>query len=427
MSDSSPLPGQTLPYMQFLERAFGSHPRGAMIEIADRCNETCVHCYQVQGMKGEMSRDEIFVLLEDLAKSGVLFVTISGGEATLRPDFLEIVERARELDFVVDIFTNGLRMSQKMARALADLDVRRVEISLYSPRAEVHDWVTQVKGSWEKTVAGIRYLVEAGVYVKVKTPLMSTNVEDRPAYAALAAELGVESMVSPDLKPREDGDRTPERLRMRGDTKRDVMRDIGMLMKPGAPMPAPHGTRKVCGTCEGVHIEANGELRPCTMLDVPLGNARSGGTVFEQLASNPDAQFLKSAKWSDLPECSQCEISGFCGRCHAQSLAEVGDALRPYPTACASALMQWESVTGQTTPLDWKGETVVGPFRTQHGTLERFDPDSTPAQAAERAALYERHQWLRREASAEVSPVAPGQLVQIRRPGKRAREEMVPD
>jgi len=57
-------------------------PLSAMIEIADRCNEACVHCYQVQGQKGELSTDEWRSILDELAEMGVLFLTISGGEAT---------------------------------------------------------------------------------------------------------------------------------------------------------------------------------------------------------------------------------------------------------------------------------------------------------------------------------------------------------
>ena len=47
------------------------NPTSAMIEISDHCNEVCVHCYQVQGQKGEMSTGEILKILDDLAEMGV--------------------------------------------------------------------------------------------------------------------------------------------------------------------------------------------------------------------------------------------------------------------------------------------------------------------------------------------------------------------
>ena len=62
-------------------------PLRAMIEIADRCNEVCVHCYQEQGLKGEMTTEQLESVIDQLAELGVLILTISGGEATLRKDF----------------------------------------------------------------------------------------------------------------------------------------------------------------------------------------------------------------------------------------------------------------------------------------------------------------------------------------------------
>ena len=60
-------------------------PSGVHLQVADRCNHTCQNCYQVQGEKGEMSIDEVKGVLDDLAAQGVLQLSVSGGEATLRP------------------------------------------------------------------------------------------------------------------------------------------------------------------------------------------------------------------------------------------------------------------------------------------------------------------------------------------------------
>ena len=62
-----------------IERSRG-RPLRAMIEISDRCNEVCVHCYQEQGLKGEMSTEQVKRVMDELAELGVLVLTISGGE-----------------------------------------------------------------------------------------------------------------------------------------------------------------------------------------------------------------------------------------------------------------------------------------------------------------------------------------------------------
>ena len=90
-------------------------PLRAMLEVSDRCNEVCLHCYQVQGQKGEMTTAQVKSVMDELAQMGVLIITISGGEATLRHDFIELLEHARKLGFAVRLFTNGLTMTRALA------------------------------------------------------------------------------------------------------------------------------------------------------------------------------------------------------------------------------------------------------------------------------------------------------------------------
>src|ERR1700742_4611140 len=146
--------GGTISALDVLARleAETGRPLAAMLELSDRCNEVCVHSYQVQGQKGELSTGEWRRVLDDLAEAGVLMLTLSGGEVTLRKDFLEILAYARARAFAVRLFTNGMTMTRELAAKIAAQHVVDVEISLYSPRAEGHDFVTGVPGSFDKTV-----------------------------------------------------------------------------------------------------------------------------------------------------------------------------------------------------------------------------------------------------------------------------------
>lgn len=353
----------------------GAGPVSAMIEVADRCNESCGHCYQVQGQKGEMSTAEVFRVLKGLASLGVMRLTVSGGEATLRPDLLPILERARDHGFMVTLYTNGITMTAELAAELYRLALSAVEVSLYSHDPAIHDSVTGVPGSFGRTVAGITRLVAAGVHVVVKTPVMIVNEHDLPAYEAFVARLGASCQLGHGrLFTREDGDAS------------------GMALSPSlqAARPERHrGPRDMsapsCAAGRGVHVEPNGRMSPCTMLDVDLGDARSTDlTEREEVTAVRD---IKALTWGDIHGCRDCALVALCTHCYAHALDEVGDALAPYPSACALGRAAYFG--GQADP----GEAAfTGPYRvTVAGRLEAANHNVTFADDA----LAARMPWIR--------------------------------
>jgi len=393
----------------------------AMIEISDRCNEVCVHCYQEQGLKGEMTTDQIKAVMDELAAMGVLFLTLSGGEATLRPDFLDLVAHARKRAFAVRLYTNGLTMTRELAAELHKLAVHVVEISLYSHRAEIHDFVTGVPGSFERTTAGIRNLAELGVSVTVKSPMMSVNDEQIEALRELALSLGATAFSADPgpLMPRERGDRSPERLSRSAASAERAMATMTPRSAPAAPGPQlrPDMAARLCGAGSSLHIEPNGELRPCAMLDLKLGDAREG--IAEARTRNADRQAMIQLGWKDLHGCRSCDLAGMCSRCFAASLADVGDALAPYPSACARTLSKYKVRTGSAAEILARedGRTDVGPYRHVEGSRFRAIQHEI---TAEDEALAARLGWVRRAGGAAADPgerVRPGELVQLRRPG----------
>lgn len=396
-------------------------PLSAMIEISDHCNEVCVHCYQVQGQKGEMSTEEIFKILDDLAQMGVLRLTISGGEATLRPDLLDILRRARELGFLINLYTNGLTMTAELAGQLGELSLHAVEISLYSHRAQPHDFVTGVEGSFAKTTAGIRHLRAAGVFVVVKTPAMSVNEDEMDLYLAFVeGDLGAHCMVSPvALHEREDGARAHWALNPSN----------GLVLFGGEPAVEPKQATprrkprdqelRPCGAGKGVHVEPSGEMRPCTMLQVDLGDAR---TSLRDRSDSPLLERLTKLRWKDLHGCRDCALDSYCAHCYAQALAETGDALGPYGTACARGTHHY--ITERALPDAIAGETPpLGPYALgSDGGLVAIEHVVTPADDA----LAEAMPWVRQADFVAQSPPAsaqPGELVQLRRPGRKQGTE----
>lgn len=414
-------------------------PVSAMIEIADRCNEACIHCYQVQGQKGELDTAQWERILRELAELGVMFLSISGGEATLRKDFLHLVRYARELRFAVRIFTNGLNVDQAMAAELGRLSVQEVQISLYSPRAEVHDRVTRVPGSFERVVAAAKALRAAQVKVLLKSPLMTLNAADYAEYAHFVSSLGCDYTLDPKLNPREDGDMAPTALSLdkasylalRRDPRFAVPSSGSVAVLPGGSAAVPSsGSAAVpvlrrersldstpCSACRSnVHIEPNGELRPCTQWSIATGHALSG-SLRETWYGDATARAIRGLTWSDLPGCRVCDLRSHCQRCFADAERTVGDALAPYSRACQSALWKYEVELGVEPELEGASADAapLGPFRrigehrfaaASEGSRE---PQPTPAVRAQRP-------WLPAESPKLEPPLVPDpRLVPLRR------------
>src|SRR6202047_125804 len=151
-------------------------PISVHLDITYRCNERCVHCYLDHEDHGEMTTAEIKDILNQLSDAGVFFLTLSGGEVLMRRDFLEIVERARQLLFNVKVKTNGVMIREKGAARLRQRGVEQVQISVYSHRTEVHDAITKLPGSLKRTIRAIRFLKSEGLKVVIANVHMHSNL-----------------------------------------------------------------------------------------------------------------------------------------------------------------------------------------------------------------------------------------------------------
>jgi radical SAM protein with 4Fe4S-binding SPASM domain len=404
-------------------------PLAAGIEISDRCNEVCVHCYQEQGRKGEMTTEQLFGVMDELAAMGVLMLTLAGGEPTLRKDFLQLCEYADAKGFALRIFTNGLTMTRELAQALGKLAVNTVEISLYSTNSQTHEFVTGVPGSFERTVAGVRYLVEAGVSVKIKTPVMTLNEHETAEYAGFAKSLGAAYCLSvEEIMPREGGDRAPEMFQIAPAHAARLIGELDPRPPEAAVVPKRPLDTSPCGAGFGIHIEPNGALRPCTMLEVDFGNAVQDG-VEASFVRSERARSMRRLTWATLHGCRECDLRSHCTHCFAASLTQTGDALGPYRGACQFARATYEARTGRAPRIIARAGDArdVGPYREITAGVFEEVPDVL---TSDDEALAESLEWVRSSGGAVSGPglvARPGELVQIRRPGrKKPKLERIP-
>lgn len=138
-----------------------------------RCNLRCLHCYtgsEDVNYPGELSTDEGYALLEDLAAFGVPALLMSGGEPLYRPDFDRLARRAAGLGLRVTLSTNGTLIDEAKAELLKEIGVTYVGISLDGPR-EVHDRFRQKEGAFDGAIRGVQMCRKAGLKVGLRLTL----------------------------------------------------------------------------------------------------------------------------------------------------------------------------------------------------------------------------------------------------------------
>jgi AdoMet-dependent heme synthase len=296
-------------------------PLAVQLDITYRCNERCVHCYLDHHDHGEMTSSEILRLIDEMADAGVLTLTLSGGEIFLRKDLFEIVEHARRLTFCVKLKTNALLIGEREAARLRDLAVQEIQVSIYSHRPEVHDAITLVPGSLNRSLTAIRFLKAQDLKVVMANVLMRQNMSDYAAVKDLAEEIGVEFTLDPTITPMMDGDRSILSLGADADTLRDVFRDSAVVgdVDEFCAIPSDTGEANLDSRpCSAGHttcyVSPYGDVFPCVQFPLPTGNVRRERFV-DIWRHSSEMNEVRSIRLKDLPTCSSCSHAGACTRC----------------------------------------------------------------------------------------------------------------
>ncbi len=296
-------------------------PLAVQLDITYRCNERCVHCYLDHHDHGEMTSAEILRLIDEMADAGVLTLTLSGGEIFLRKDFFEIVEHARRLSFCVKLKTNALLIGEREAARLRDLAVQEIQVSIYSHRPEVHDAITLVPGSLNRSLSAIRFLKAQELRVVMANVLMRQNRSDYAGVQDLADEIGVDFTLDPTITPMMDGDRSILSLGADADMLRDVFRDSAVVGDIDEFCAIPSDTGEVnldSRPCSAGHttcyVSPYGDVFPCVQFPLPTGNVRRERFV-DIWRHSSQMNEVRSIRLKDLPTCSSCSHAGSCTRC----------------------------------------------------------------------------------------------------------------
>ena len=325
-------------------KAFGDRteaqrlPLMGMLEITSRCNLRCVHCYlgpqeeQHKKRAAEMSTSEVTAMIDQMADAGTLYLTITGGDPMMRPDFPDIFRHAKMRGLLVTVFCDGVLVTDRIIELFRELPPSLVEVSIYGATAETYERITQVPGSFPKFLAGIGRLRAAGLRLGLKSVLMTLNQHEMLTMEQMAQEWGLkfryDSAIFPCLP-----NRSAEPMNLRVDPAQAVALEMANPKRlramadyfetrqnvPGAP------ELYQCGAgLTSFYVDPFGDVSPCLMT-----------TKYRYSARGVEGGF--AARWRDdvskirtlLPEnpdhgCNSCGVRAVCTGCSAFHALETG-------------------------------------------------------------------------------------------------------
>lgn len=326
------------------------------VNVTNRCNLRCIHCHLSSGtpLLHELTTCEIFQVIAEAARLRVRELILSGGEPLMRDDILDIADYACRQDINRIVFlTNGTLVTPESAEKLSALRLE-IQVSLDGARKATHDSI-RGPGSYERTMAGLQYLVSAHAHLQLSMTIMKKNIHEVSEMAALARELGITSLHFPVLQVKGRAEQYERVIGLEDEDIIAFIREIYDLSKrEGITITVEKNLereievmrkRDLCGAgCSLVSVAADGGVYPCSGLHEPefcAGNVRE--KRLEDIMKESEVfKMFGSLSVLDIPECRVCDLKFLCGAgCHVDRYYAYRTVEAPTSRCKAQQEMYW--------------------------------------------------------------------------------------
>ncbi|MBW1912320.1 MAG: radical SAM protein [Deltaproteobacteria bacterium] len=170
----------------------------------ESCNLRCTHCWvhpayaPDEDIYKTQNRENISVetmdrVVQDAIPLGLNHIKLTGGEPFLNPQLFEFLECFSRHGLSLSFETNGTLLTKMVVKRLKQYKIQQVSTSLDGSTPELHERIRRVKGSFDKTITGVRLLIGEGIYPQVIFCLQKINAHDLENTIQLAQKMGVRS------------------------------------------------------------------------------------------------------------------------------------------------------------------------------------------------------------------------------------------
>lgn len=359
-----------------------------VIKPTVNCTANCAGCVNRRALHKSFSRNTWLSLqqwksvLRQAADLGLEDLHISGGEPTLYPELMELIEEGKRLGFRVRINSNGSLITEELAERLVGAGLDEVCISIYSHEPQVHNSIRRSKNLWQKATRAVRIFAamrqqHPGFFLGTMTIILKENYRSLDKLLELHHRLGSQQMgfsylegdfsasyLMSEAEIREFRSRVvPAMLRYCSTLEPDIRNRAGNRVRSlyGKAVGRDsdlakgvfwHGQRCSIPRTAGL-IMANGDVHPCNIVEYThepvMGNVR------ERVLS----EIWKSGQWDAFrrdghQQCAQCPVNRYTAVPLVLDGADTGALVSLFHSAAF-------------TPLRPAAERLLGAYRQLRG------------------------------------------------------------
>ncbi len=332
-----------------------SAPKSVIWDVTYACQLRCAHCLTDSGKRreGELDTAAAISLIRNLAEAKVLHLALSGGEPFLRRDLIDLIRAGAETNMRIDLATNGVDISARKIRALRDLPVFQVQVSI-DGLGDQHDRLRGRAGAFAAARWSVAMFREEGIAVGLSTTVSRQNIDVLDRLVDLALEWGCAGYKAIPFLAAGRGKRNQDLLalsaqdylrfaqtmtarqqELRGRLKVTADATFAFLLAPPTAARASSGLMGCSAGYDTLSIGADGTAYPCPFLqEIPLGNLldRPLRALWRDAAGLAALRGITKSRIG--APCNECAYAAApCGGgCRASALLKSGDLLAHDPT-----------------------------------------------------------------------------------------------
>jgi len=307
------------------------------LELTGRCNQKCLHCYASAGelvQTRELSVAKWEETMEEGSALGCRSLQFIGGEPLLFKGIFDLAQAASDLNYEpIEIFTNGTLLDENKIEKIKELGIH-VAISLYSFVPEIHDMVTQVSGSFQKTFKTLEMLREAKIPTRIGIIVMKQNEDTVLETQRRLQEMGFKNVGIDVLRPTGRGSRG--NLLPKG----EIIRTQALMTKPDFATSKEEFYRNhYWNDCWAgkIAITADGGIMPCIFARKHVvSNVEKG---LDEAVRNEKLQRLWKITKDQVEGCRNCEYRYACHDCRPLAEDTTGNLYAKSPRCTYNPLI----------------------------------------------------------------------------------------